>query len=395
LRLKIIKLYHLKTGAFIIFVTIVTFIYGLVNSYIFIRGLQAIPAASPWRQYYIWGFWIIASTFIMARFLERIYPSLLTGIITWIGSFWLAFMLYFILAALLIDFGRLINHFSGIFPASFYVDYEKTKWVTLLITIVVVSILVIAGFINARTTRIQTLDIHISKVVQGEKTLKIVMASDIHMGTLIAKRKTDKLVNMINSLKPDIILFAGDVVDEDLTPVIKNNLGENLLKLQAKLGVYAIPGNHEYIGGAEPAIKYLEEHGITVLRDTALFIDNRFWLAGRDDRDKPRFSGKQRKELGTVLSTVDRTFPVILLDHQPFNLDQVASQGVDLQMSGHTHHGQLWPLNYVTSAIYEVSSGYKLKGDTHIYVSNGFGTWGPPVRLGNRPEIVQINVTFN
>lgn len=370
-------------------------VYTLVNSYIFIRGFQAIPAGSVWRTWYSWGFWLIASTFILARFLERVYPSLLTGIITWIGSFWLAFLLYFILAALLLDILRMINYFVPIYPSSVVLNYDKAKLVILVSTIVIVSLTVVAGFINARTTRIKNLSIHINKEVPGQKSLKIVMASDIHMGTLIARRKTDKLVNLINAQHPDIILFAGDVVDEDLAPVIKNNLGANLLMLRSKIGVYAIPGNHEYIGGAEPAVRYLEEHGITVLRDSALFVDNRFWLAGRDDRDKPRFSGKQRKALEEVLRGVDRKFPVILMDHQPFNLETTVKQGVDLQLSGHTHHGQLWPLNYITSAIYEVSSGYLQKEASHIYVSNGFGTWGPPVRLGNRPEIVCINVTFD
>lgn len=385
----------MKTGAFVLFVTIVTLIYLAVNSYIFTRGLQAIPSASIWKTVYIWVFWSVASTFILARFMERLYPSLLTGIITWIGSFWLAFLLYFILSALLIDLARIVNHFTGIFPSSFYINYEKTKIITLLTVIVIVTLTVLAGYINARTTRITKLDIHIPKVVTGKKTLKIVMASDIHMGTLIAANKTRKLVKLINELQPDIILFPGDVVDEDLAPVIKNNLGASLLQLKAPLGVYAIPGNHEYIGGAEAAVRYLTDHGINVLRDSAIFIDQRFWLVGRDDRDKSRFSGKERKNHEEVMQSVDRRYPVILMDHQPFTLSKSVELGVDLQLSGHTHHGQLWPLNYITSAIYEVSSGYKKISDTHFYVSNGFGTWGPPVRLGNRPEIIQINITFN
>ena len=385
----------MKTGALITFIAVVTIVYGLVNSYIFVRGLQAIPAGSAWRNIYVWGFWLIASTFILARFMERAYPCFFTGIITWIGSFWLAFMMYFILSALLIDFTRLLNYLFHIYPASFYVDYQKTKAIALLITIGVVALVVIAGFINARIPRIQKMDLVVSKKVQGEKTLNIVMASDIHLGTIIARRKANRLVETINSLNPDIILFAGDVVDEDLAPVIKNNLGANLLQLKARLGVYAITGNHEYIGGAEPAIKYLTEHGVTMVRDTAIFIDNRFWLAGRDDRDKSRFSGKPRKELAEVLAPVDHSCPLILMDHQPFNLGKSVEQGVDLQLSGHTHHGQLWPFNYITSAIYELSSGYKKIGGTHFYVSNGYGTWGPPVRLGNRPEIVQIKLRFD
>jgi uncharacterized protein len=385
----------LKTGAFIIFFTIVLVIYGLVNSYIFIRGLQAIPAGSCWRPWYIAGFWFIASTFVLARIMERAYPCGFTGVITWIGSFWLAFMLYFILVAVCLDIARAVNHFLHIFPQSFYIDYQKTKLIVLYVSMALVTLVVAGGFINARVPRIKKLELHVAKVVAGEKTLKIVMASDIHLGTIIAKRKANRLVETINSLQPDIVLFAGDVVDEDLAPVIKNNLGANLVQIKAKLGVYAITGNHEYIGGAEPAVKYLREHGVTVMRDTAMLIDGRFYLVGREDRDKPRFTGKQRKELPELMQQVDRSFPVILMDHQPFNLERAVEQGVDLQVSGHTHHGQLWPFNYITSAIYEISCGYRQISYTHFFVSTGFGTWGPPVRLGNRPEIVQIMLKFD
>ncbi|MCX6267209.1 MAG: metallophosphoesterase [Bacteroidetes bacterium] len=385
----------MKTGAFIIFFTVVLVIYGLVNSYIFIRGLQSIPIGSPWRPWYITGFWLIASTFVLARIMERAYPCDFTGIITWIGSFWLAFLLYFILIAICLDLARMINHFFHIFPQSLFIDYQKTKLIVLFISVTLVTLIVAIGFINARSPKIRKIELHINKVMAGEKSLKIVMASDIHLGTIIAKRKAGRLVATINDLHPDIVLFAGDVVDEDLAPVIKNDLGANLGQIKSKLGVFAITGNHEYIGGAEPAVKYLREHGLIVLRDTALFIDQRFYLVGREDRDKIRFTGKPRKELSEIMNQLDPALPVILMDHQPFNLERSVKQGVDLQLSGHTHHGQLWPFNYITTAIYEISSGYKLIGQTHFYVSNGFGTWGPPVRLGNRPEIVQITLTFD
>lgn len=102
----------------------------------------------------------------------------------------------------------------------------------------------------------------------------------------------------------------------------------------------------------------------------------------------------KRKSLAELLSGVDRTHPVIVMDHQPFHLEEAEQNGVDLQLSGHTHHGQLWPLNYITRAVYEVSMGYKKKGNTHYYVSGGVGSWGPPIRTGNRPEIVHLVLTF-
>ena len=385
----------MKIAPFVIFFSIVLVLYGLLNTYIFTRFMQSIPAGSQARIWAVIVFWVLASSFIVARFLEMVYPCDFTEVMTWIGSFWLGAMVYFLLAVLLIDLARLINHFIPFFPKVFSQDYEKTKLIVLYVISGIVIVTVIAGFINAKNPVITRLDIRIPKKVTGSKTLTIAMASDIHLGTLVGRRGASKLVGMLNGLHPDIILLAGDLVDEDLKPVIRRNLGETLKNLSAPLGVYAITGNHEYIGGAAEAVAYLTAHNIKFLSDTVELIDNRFYLAGREDRDKPRFTGKQRKPLADVLKGSDPKYPLILMDHQPFQLSKPQELGVDLQLSGHTHHGQMWPFNYITNAIYEVSRGYLKKGNTNIYVSCGYGTWGPPLRLGNRPEVVSITLHFN
>jgi hypothetical protein len=158
--------------------------------------------------------------------------------------------------------------------------------------------------------------------------------------------------------------------------------------------VIAITGNHEYIGGVEDAYKYLTEHGITVLRDASTKVADSLYVVGREDLSKKSFARGTRKPLHEVMADVDRSWPIILMDHQPFRLNEAAENGVDLQLSGHTHHGQLWPFHFITRKMYEVSWGYKKKGETHYYVSCGVGTWGPPVRIGNKPEIVNIKLAF-
>jgi predicted MPP superfamily phosphohydrolase len=257
-----------------------------------------------------------------------------------------------------------------------------------------VGVLLLVGFVNARNPRLKVLDLRIDKQVEGLDSLRIAFASDIHLGTLIGPKQTARIVRKINSLNPDLILLGGDVVDEDLGPVIRGNLGESLRKLTAPLGVWGITGNHEYIGGAKQAVEYLEAHGIKMIRDSAMLIDGSFYLVGREDRDMPRFSGAGRKSVHELMQQVDTLKPVILLDHQPFELDEKQAAGADLTLSGHTHHGQIWPLNYITRSIYEVSWGYKIKGNMHVYVSSGAGGWGPPVRIGNRPEIVLLKLNF-
>ena len=385
----------MKTGFFLIFFTIVTLLFALINYAIFSKAVQAFPHGSPLRTGFTILFWVLASTFILARILERYRPCGLTGILTWIGSFWMAFMVYGSLAILLIELGRLSDYLFHWYPTCFTADIAKTKMVVFLIVTGAMTLLVVYGFLNARIPAVRQLDLKIDKKVTGLKTLTVVAASDIHMGTLIAKRKVTRLVETINSLNPDIVLFAGDLVDEYLVPVIKNDLGKSLSAIRSKLGVYAVTGNHEYIGGAGPAVDYLQAHGVIVLRDTVVMPEGTFYLAGREDRDKLRFSGKPRKSLKELLHGTDFSRPVILMDHQPFNLGETAIEGVDLSLSGHTHHGQIWPFNYITKAIYELSRGYKKIGNTHFYVSSGFGTWGPPIRIGNRPEIVVLHLKFN
>jgi uncharacterized protein len=388
------NLKRMRRMAFLIFYTIVLTVYAVVNYYIYSRGIQALPQGTIIRSVFPWVFWLLVSTYVAGRFLERYYISVASDFLVWTGSFWLAAMLYFFLAVLLIDIIRLLNYILPFYPGFVTANLEKVKIFLFGSIVSIVIVTLIAGHINTLYPRIKNVDIHIAKEANGMNKLNAVLMSDIHLGTLIGNGHFERIVEKVKALDPDIILLAGDVLDEDLEPVLRQNIGETLKQLKAPLGVYAIMGNHEYIGGAEQAFNYLKSHGLTMIRDSVIKVNDSFYLVGREDRDKLRFSGRERKDLSELVNGLDHNYPVILLDHQPYYLEKAAALGVDLQLSGHTHHGQLWPLNYVTSAIYTISRGYGLVDGMHAYVSNGIGTWGPPVRVGNRPEIVQLNITF-
>jgi uncharacterized protein len=385
----------MKVSMFVIFFSIVLLIYSLLNYLIYIRGLQAIPVGNPYRTAYKWIFILLSSSYLIARVLERIWLSPLSDLFTWIGSFWLGAMIYFLLFLILLDLIRLINFITPVYPAVITANYAAVKLYIMVCVIVIVVIAMIGGYINAISPRTTRLDLAVHKKAGELKKLHMVMVSDIHMGTVIGPRRIAAMVKRINGLKPDIIIIAGDAVDEDLAPVIRHNLGASLEDLKAPYGVFCITGNHEYIGGAEAAVTYLEKHRINLLRDSHTLINNSFYLVGREDRDRERFTGKKRRSVAELLQGIDKTRPVILLDHQPFQLDNAEKAGVDIQLSGHTHHGQMWPANYITKAIYELSYGYLKKGNTHFYVSSGYGSWGPPVRIGTRSEIVDIYLTFD
>ena len=379
---------------FIIFFSIFFLLYGLINFYVFLRGWQSIPADSPIRTSYALVFWTVALSFIAGRFLERAAITPFSTAVVWVGSFWFAAFAYFTLAALFIDLLRLINYVVPFFPAFVTDNMARTKAVLAIGVSSAVVIAIVVGYFNAKNPRVKTLEIHIPKSADSLKTLNVAVASDIHLGTIIGNGRLNRIVDTINSLHADLVLFPGDIVDEDLAPVIKQNLGETLRTIKAKYGVYAVTGNHEYIGGVEEAYKYLMDHGIRVLRDQVVTINGNITLVGREDRSISQFAGKRRKPLAELMANVDKRFPIIMMDHQPIGLNEAVDAGVDLQLSGHTHHGQIWPFGWITEAIYEVSWGYKKKGQTHFYVSSGVGTWGPPVRLGNTPEIINLRITF-
>ena len=379
---------------FLIFYTIVLLVYASVNFYIYTRGMQALPAGSALRAVFPWVFWILALTFVAGRTLEKIYLSHASDVLVWTGSFWLAGMLYFTLAIVLFDLIRLANNIIPFYPSFITENYDKVKLYIFSGVTVLVAGVIFAGHINTLNPRVKKLDLHIPKQANGMKELNAVLMSDIHLGTLIGNGHFEKIVKQVEKINPDIILLAGDVLDEDLEPVLRQNIGATLKRLQAPLGVYGVMGNHEYIGGAESAYNYLVSHGLKIIRDSVVKVNDNFYLIGREDRDKPRFAGRERKGLEEIVEKADAGYPLILIDHQPYYLEKAASLGIDLQVSGHTHHGQLWPLNFVTSAIYTISYGYGKIGNMHAYVSNGVGTWGPPVRVGNRPEIVNLKITF-
>ena len=374
------------------FFGIVFALYGLINYYIIRRGLSIV---SPEHK----TFFLVVSIFVVVsyiagRFLERAFPSIISTVLIWIGSFWIAFMFYFFLSLVAVDLLRLINHFVPFFPEIIYRNPEKTKRFTALVIILFVFITVAGGYINTKMIVVQHYRIPIKKSAGNLKSLNIAMASDIHLGTILDSSFLEKVVDKINALNPDIVLLPGDIIDEDIGPVLHDNMGPLLEKIKSKYGVYAVTGNHEYIGGVDEACNYLTSHGIKMLRDSVVKIDNDFYLIGREDIAIRQFAHKQRKDIKELLNGVDKSLPLILMDHEPFRLNEAFENGIDLQLSGHTHNGQLWPMNFLISKIYELGWGYMVKGNTHYYVSCGVGGWGPPIRTGSRPEIVNIKLVF-
>ena len=369
-------------------------IYSAVNFYIFIRGWQAISHIPILKPFYIIIFLLSALAYIIAKIFNSKLPALIYDILLCPGSFWFAFMLYFFLFIVLIDFSRLLNYLFSIYPSFITSNFQTTKLVTFIPVILISSIIIIAGYLNTRNIKINHVEIEIPRKASKLGELNVVLVADFHLNPVNDGNLLDKIVRKINELNADIVLIPGDIVDDRVEILKRKNIGKELSEIKSKYGVYVSNGNHEFINGVEGADKYLREFNLNVLRDSAVLIENSFYILGREDRSKPSFTNKRRKSLGEILKEVDRSFPVIVIDHTPLGFSETVEENIELQLSGHTHHGQMFPLNFITNMIYEVSWGYLKKEKTQFYVTCGVGTWGPPVRLGSDSEIVKLAIRF-
>jgi predicted MPP superfamily phosphohydrolase len=297
--------------------------------------------------------------------------------IQWVSGFWMA----------IIGYGILVLPVANILY--YFMKKRGTLWIGMGVITFFVTVTII-GSINAWNPMIRSYNVSIEKTSEIPK-MKILVASDLHLGTIVDKSHLEKLVNISQEVKPDIILLAGDIIDDHIEPYLKNQMGETMKKLDAPLGVYAVSGNHDVYGNDLPQlVQEMNKAGIHFLRDQAVSIKNQFYLIGRND-----LAEGERKEISTLVKNIDDTKPILMIDHQPTELNEAKENGIDLLFSGHTHNGQLAPANLITGMLFENDGGYLKKENLHSFVSSGFGTWGPPLRIGSRSEVMVINLELN
>src|SRR5690606_18625308 len=227
----------------------------------------------------------------------------------------------------------------------------------------------IAGTFLAYSPVVRHLEITVDRPVADP--LHIVVGSDFHLGVLSGRRHLKRFVTRANKLNSDVVLLAGDLVDDDPVWYARYGMKEEMEKLEAKLGVYGVLGNHEYYGKKIPLlVKLMESSGVNILRDETILVGNRFYLTGREDRTNGKRHALQ------LLQPKDK-LPWIIMDHTPSDLKTPVQLGADLHISGHTHKGQMWPNRFITRKVFELDYGHRLAGKTHLLVSSGFGFWGP------------------
>jgi len=286
-----------------------------------------------------------------------------------IGNVWLFFFQYGIALGLL----------------SFILQlFLPMKWVALLCLVLLIGLLVV-GLYLAYSPVIRRQTIHIDK--KGEPT-RLVIGSDFHLGVLSNKRHLQRFVDLANEQNPNIVLLAGDIVDDDPIWFVRYGMADVMKQLKTTDGVYGVVGNHEYYGRQiSKFVNVMAEANVQILLDESVEVHGMV-ITGQEDR-----TNKNRKPLAD-LKPGDETKPWIVINHTPDNLTLPASLGVDLHISGHTHGGQLWPNHVATRRIFEVDYGHFLKDSMHAIVSSGFGFWGPPMRIGSRCELWVVDLQF-
>ncbi|MWC27099.1 metallophosphoesterase [Paenibacillus sp. MMS18-CY102] len=360
-------------------------IFLLLNGYVGWHGMLAvghsgfgIPSVLYWVLFVIIAFGYLTGRVSKLGAAGRLLKN--------IGAYYLAFFEFAVLLLPFADLAGWIMKLSGM----------ETGTVIQLLSgtvLAIIAVLMVRGSYNAWSPIVRKHVLQVDKPAQegGPQELRVAMASDLHLGTMVGNRHLRKLVHHMNAMEPDVVLLAGDVLDDVIEPFLRNRMADTLKQLKAKHGIYAVLGNHEYYGGhIEQYVQAMEQIGIQVLQDETVTLPGLFHVAGRKDKTAEARPG--RLSMGQLVEKLDPSLPILAMDHQPYGFAQAAEAGVDLLVCGHTHRGQFFPNHFFTRRLFELDWGYMRKGLMHVIVSSGFGSWGPPIRLLSRSEIIDIKV---
>jgi predicted MPP superfamily phosphohydrolase len=377
----------------VIFLTVFLLLFGSLNYYVGLRLWQWVGLVRPVSGWwFVLGVGLISSSFLIARLGGKYLPRRVANLFTVVGGYWFLVIFYAPPLLLVVEIGRLLNQWLGFIPAARSTDAGLILGTLLLLLI---GGVLLYGRWRARNPVVVHYEVEVPKPGGNHEELRIALVSDTHLGAINGRRQLRQLVEMVNALNPDLVIHAGDLIDDEVANFVQERMADELKRLRPRLGSYIVLGNHDYPAGYTPEYRaLLASAGVQLLLDEYVKVDDSFYIIGRDDWSGQSRGGRPRKPLAAILQGTDPALPRILIDHQPNRLNEAAEAGVDLLVCGHTHRGQMFPNQYLTRKVFEIDWGHLQKGALHVIVSLGFGTWGPPVRIGNRPEVVSIRVRF-
>lgn len=384
-------------------------VYLLLNVYIFIWLTRYMNACTHFFQKKWVRFCLLAvySFFALSILLAFFFPF---GWLKALSNLWFGSLLYILFIIVIGDFVRIIlKYVIKIAPEK--LSSRKLFITTGTLCITVIFSLSFYGYIHARNIQTTDYTISIDKKCGEHRSMKIVLAADLHLGYNIGNAQMKQMVQKINAQHPDLVVIAGDFFDNDFDAVKDpDEISRTLRKINSTYGVYACYGNHDIqekvLAGftfsqsekkaSDPRMDaFLKDSDITLLRDEAVLIDNSFYVLGRADSRRPGRGIDKRKTPSELTMGLDKKKPLFVIDHEPHELNELSVQGIDLDLCGHTHDGQLFPGNLFIKLFWENAYGYLKKGDMHNIVTSGVGVFGPNMRVGTKSEICSIEVLFD
>lgn len=354
-----------------VFVILLAFVVALTG-YVGWHLWRLTPMGWPMKLTVTGLFLLWMASFFVGFFTMERFPVKVATVLYEVGTTWLIVFLYLLIIFILSDVASLLH----LLPKSFL----KDNIAGLLTVFGIMIIVMMLGAFQYHHKYREEITINTTKAI--EKPLTIVLASDLHIGYHNRKTELARWVNLINAEKPDLVLICGDIIDRSLRPVLEDNFAEEFLRIQAP--VYTVLGNHEYFSNVAQAERFFKEAGIVLLKDSVAHFKG-IDVIGRNDRTAHRRASVKDLAVGLEGFT-------ILLDHQPYHLEEAEQAGIDFQFSGHTHRGQVWPVSWITDAMYEKSWGHYQRAGTLYYISSGLGIWGPKVRIGTRSEYLVLHL---
>lgn len=373
-----------------LFLIIFFLVYGGMHLYFFLKLKVAfsfsLSAGIPLALFLL----LMTSAPVIVRLLERSSYEFTARIVAYVGFCWMGFILLFVSIAIVIDAYRLgailISHISSweVLP------YLPSKQLSFSLPFILSLIISFYGYFEARAITTERVIIKTEKIPKNIGRFTIAQISDVHLGLMIQNKRLNKIVDVIKKEKPDIIVSTGDLVDGMKDDV--NGLSVVIAAIETPYGKYAVTGNHEYYAGLDHAVDFTKKSGFLLLRGRGVTVSNILNIVGVDDRAGKNFEGWHAVDEYNLLAALPQDKFTILLKHRP-EVDEKIIGLFDLQLSGHTHKGQIFPFGLLVKFSYEKIAGlYHLGKGSKLYTNRGTGTWGPPLRFLSPPEVTIIEL---
>jgi predicted MPP superfamily phosphohydrolase len=371
------------------FITFFT-LYGLIHLYAFLKARAALSLSA--QQSMLLVLFMAVMTFAPAiiRYLERFGLEFAARAMSFIGYIWMGILILFFSLAVCIDMYRLVIYLGGAVAGRDVSTLFPSPGVSFFLPLLFALAAAGYGFFEAQDIRLEHATVASTRIPPGTDRFRIVQISDVHLGLIVREGRLTKILARVREAAPDLLVCTGDLVDGQINKL--EGLAELLQGIQPPYGKFAITGNHEYYAGLQQSLAFIRKAGFTILRGRSVDVNGTITLAGVDDPAGKQFNGYQGKTEQGLLSGLDHEKFIILLKHRPL-IDKGSFGLFDLQLSGHTHKGQIFPFNLVTRLYYPRHAGFLgLPGNAHLYTSRGSGTWGPPIRFLSPPEVTVIDL---